>query len=76
VHKRITMGSVGSVSHMREIFSFPRNANACLPVFFVLPDLYDPNRNSNLDHSASIDANFLKEVPFRSGEICKRSQMS
>jgi hypothetical protein len=25
---------------------------------------YSPNGNSHLDHNASIDADFLKEVPF------------
>jgi hypothetical protein len=65
VQKMITIGSVGSAPHIREICSYPRNA--CLP--FILPDFYSPNRNSHLDHNASIDADFLKEVPFGGVEI-------
>jgi hypothetical protein len=59
VQKMITIGSVGSAPHIREIYSYPR----CLP-FFILPEPYSPNGNSHLDHNASIDADFLKEVPF------------
>jgi hypothetical protein len=70
VQKMITIGSVGSAPHIREIYSYPRNA--CLPFFFILPDPYSPNGNSHLDHNASIDADFLKEVPFWGVEICKK----
>jgi hypothetical protein len=66
--KMITIGSVGSAPHMREIYSYPRNA--CLP-FFILPDPYSPNRNSHLDYNASIDADFLKEVPFGCRDLQK-----
>jgi hypothetical protein len=68
VQKMITIGSVGSAPHMREIYSYPR----CLP-FFILPEPYSPNGNSHLDHNASIDADFLKEVPFGGVEICKEN---
>jgi hypothetical protein len=30
---------------------------------FILPEPYSPNGTSHLDHNASIDADFLKEVP-------------
>ena len=30
---------------------------------------YRPNRNNHVDHNASIDADFLKEVPFGGVEI-------
>jgi hypothetical protein len=32
--------------------------------FFILPEPYSPNRNSHLDQTASIDADFMEEVPF------------
>jgi hypothetical protein len=64
VQKMITIGSVGSAPHMREIYSYPRNACSPMFFFFILPDPYSPNGNSHLDHNASIDADFLKEVPF------------
>jgi hypothetical protein len=59
VPKMITIGSVGSAPHIREIYSYQK----CLP-FFILRHAYSPNGNSQLDHNASIDADFLKEVPF------------
>jgi hypothetical protein len=33
-------------------------------LFLILRHAYRPNGNSQLDHNASIDADFLKEVPF------------
>jgi hypothetical protein len=69
VPKMITIGSVGSAPHIREIYSYRR----CLPFFFILPDPYSPNGNSHLDHNASIDADFLKVVPFGGVEICKEN---
>jgi hypothetical protein len=42
----------------------------CLP-FFILRHAYSPNGNSQLDHNASIDADFLKEVPFGGLDIYK-----
>jgi hypothetical protein len=68
VQKIITIGSVGSAPHMREINIYARNA--CLP-FFILPDVYSPNRNSHVDRNTTIDAGFLKEVPFGGVEMCK-----
>jgi hypothetical protein len=41
--------------------------------FFILPEPYSPNGNSQVDHNASIDADFLKEVPFGDVEICKEN---
>jgi hypothetical protein len=67
VPKMITIGSVGSASHIREIYSYRR----CLPFFSILRQSYSPNGNSHLDHNASIDADFLKEVPFGGVEIWK-----
>jgi hypothetical protein len=60
VPKMITIGLVGSAPHIREIYSYQK----CLPFFFILRHAYSPNGNSQLDHNASIDADFLKEVPF------------
>jgi hypothetical protein len=65
VPKMITIGSVGSAPHIREIYSYKK----CLP--FFLRHAYSPNGNSQLDHNASIDADFLKEVPFGGLDICK-----
>jgi hypothetical protein len=70
VQKLITIGSMGSAPHMREIHSYPRNA--CLHPFLILPDPYSPNRKSHLDHNASIDEDFLKEMSFGGVEICKQ----
>jgi hypothetical protein len=67
VPKMITIGSVGSAPHIREIYSYQK----CLPFFFILRHAYSPNGNSHLDHNASIDADFLKEVPFGGLDICK-----
>jgi hypothetical protein len=57
---------MGSAPHVREVYSCPR----CLP-FFILPEPYSPNGNSHLDHNASIEANFLKEVPFGCRDLQK-----
>jgi hypothetical protein len=65
----ITIGSVGSAPHIREIYSYPR----CLPFFFILPDLYSQNGSSYLDQNASINADFLRVVPFEGLEICKEN---
>jgi hypothetical protein len=68
VPKMIKIGSVGSVPHIREIYSYQK----CLPFsFFILRHAYSPNGNSQLDHNASIDADFLKEVLFGSVDNCK-----
>jgi hypothetical protein len=64
----ITIGSVGSAPHIREIYGYRR----WLP-FFILREPYSPNGKSHLDHNASIDANFLKEVPFGGLEISKEN---
>jgi hypothetical protein len=69
VPKMITIGLVGSAPYIREIYSYQK----CLPFFFILPDLYSPNGNSHLDQNASIDADFLKVVPFRGLEVCKEN---
>jgi hypothetical protein len=66
VPKMIPIGSVRSAPHIREIYSYQQ----CLP-FFILRQAYSPNGNSQLDHNASIDADFLKEVPFGGLNICK-----
>jgi hypothetical protein len=67
VPKMITIGSVGSAPHIREIYSYQK----CLP-FFILRHAYSPNGISHLDQNASIDADFLKEVPFGGLEIYKK----
>jgi hypothetical protein len=68
VTKIITIRSVGSSPHIREIYGYEE----CLPVFFfILRQAYRPNKKSNLDHNASIDADFLKEVPFGGLDNCK-----
>jgi hypothetical protein len=41
--------------------------------FFILPDLYSPNGNSHLDQNASVDADFLRVVPFGGIEISKEN---
>jgi hypothetical protein len=64
VPKIITIGSVGSAPHIREIYSYQK----CLPFF---RHAYSPNGNSQQDHTASIDAYFLKEVPFEGLDICE-----
>jgi hypothetical protein len=66
----ITIGSVGSAHHMREICTVTRGVDLFL--FFLNP-VHGPNGISQLDHNASIDADFLKEVPFRGVEICKEN---
>jgi hypothetical protein len=55
----ITIGLMGSAPHVREIYSYRR----CLPFSLILPKPYSPNGNSHLDYNASIDADFLKEMP-------------
>jgi hypothetical protein len=45
---------------IREIYSYRRS----LPFLFILRQAYSPNGNSHLDQNASIDADFLQEVPF------------
>jgi hypothetical protein len=42
-------------------------------IFFVLRQAYIPNGNSHVDQNASIDADFLKEVPFGGAEVCKEN---
>jgi hypothetical protein len=69
VPKMITIGSVGSAPHIREIYSY----ESVYHFFFILPDLYSPNGNSHLDHNASIDADFLRVVPFGGLDICKEN---
>jgi hypothetical protein len=68
VPKMITVSSVGSAPHIREIYSYQK----CSP-FFILPDLYSPNGNSHLDQNASIDADSLRVVPFGGLEVCKEN---
>jgi hypothetical protein len=68
VRKIITIGSVGSSPHIGEIYGYEE----CLPFFFfILRQAYRPNKTTNLDHITSIDADFLKEVPFGGLNICK-----
>jgi hypothetical protein len=59
---------MGSSLHRGEIYGYEK----CLPFFFILRQAYRPNKNSNLDHIASIDADFLKEVPFGGLNIYKK----
>jgi hypothetical protein len=41
-------------------------------LLFLLPDPCSPNGKSNLYHNASIDADFLKEVPFGVSRFAKK----
>jgi hypothetical protein len=41
-------------------------------LFFILPDLYSPNGNSHMDQNASIDADFLRVVPFGVSRFAKK----
>jgi hypothetical protein len=41
--------------------------------FLILPEPHSPNRKSYLDHNASIDADFLKKVPFGAIEVCNEN---
>jgi hypothetical protein len=66
--KMITIGSVGSAPHIRESYSYQK----CLP-FFILRHAYSPNGNSHLDQNASIDADFLRVVPFGGLDVCKEN---
>jgi hypothetical protein len=66
VPKMITIGLVESAPHIHEIYSYQK----CLP-FFILRHAYSPNGNSQLYHNASIDADFLKEVPLGGLDVCK-----
>jgi hypothetical protein len=68
--KMMTIGSAGSAPHIRETYSYW----LCFPVLFILRQPYSPNGKSHLDHNASIDADFLKEVPLEAVEICKKFQ--
>jgi hypothetical protein len=63
----ITIGSVGSAPHIREIYTYQK----CLPFFFILRQAYSQNGNSQLDYNTSIDADFLHKVPFGNLDICK-----
>jgi hypothetical protein len=58
VQKMITIGLVGSAPHI-------------LKNIFILPELHSPNGNSHLSRNASIDADFLKEVPLRVSKFAK-----
>jgi hypothetical protein len=69
VQTMTTIGSVGSVHYIREVYSYSRTH---VDIFFILPDPYSLNGNRHLDHNASIDADFLKEMPFMGVEICKK----
>jgi hypothetical protein len=40
--------------------------------FFFLGKPYSPNGNSHLDQNASIDADFLKKVPFGVSRFAKK----
>jgi hypothetical protein len=64
----ITIGSVGLLPICVK-YSYPRNA--CLP-FYYSSRSYSPNGNSHLDHNASIDADFRKEMPFWGVKISKK----
>jgi hypothetical protein len=44
--------------------------------YFYSSGTYSPNGNSQLDHNASIDADFLKEVPFGVSRFAKKFQGS
>jgi hypothetical protein len=68
VRKMITIGSVGLLP-----IYVKYTVTGGVYFFFILPDPYSPNGNSHLDHNASIDADFLKEVPFGGLEICKEN---
>jgi hypothetical protein len=41
-------------------------------LLFILPEPYSPNGKRHLDHNASIDADFLKEVPFGVSRFAKK----
>jgi hypothetical protein len=41
-------------------------------VIFILREPYSPNGKRHLDHNASIDADFLKEVPFGVSRFAKK----
>jgi hypothetical protein len=43
---------------------------------FILPDPYSPNGNCHLNHNASIDADFFKEVPLGVSRLAKTVQGS
>jgi hypothetical protein len=66
--KMITIGSVGSAPHIREIYSYQK----CLPFFYSSDTLYSPNGRSHLDHIASIHADCLKEVHFGVSRLGKK----
>jgi hypothetical protein len=67
--KMITIGSLGTAPHIREIYSYRR----CLSFLFILPKSYSPNGNSHLNHNASVNADFLKQVLVFGAEIGKEN---
>jgi hypothetical protein len=68
MQKMITIGSVGSVVHVRELYSYRRR----LPFPFYSSGPLQPERKySHLDQNASIDADFLRVVHFGGVKICK-----
>jgi hypothetical protein len=64
----ITIGSVGSAP----IYVKYTVTGGVYLFLFILPDLYSPNGNSHLDHNASIDADFLRVVPFGVSRFAKK----
>jgi hypothetical protein len=60
----------GSAPHIREIYSYQKSVYLFI---FILRHAYSPNGNSQLDHNASIDSDFLKEVSFGGLDICKEN---
>jgi hypothetical protein len=71
VQKMIIIGSVGSPPHIREIYVY----QSVYLFFLILRHAYSPNGNSHLDQNASIDADFLRVVPFGGLEVCKENFM-
>jgi hypothetical protein len=63
--KILTIGSVGSAPHMREMYS---KFN-----FFYSSGAQKPEQEQSLGQQCPIEADFLKEVPFQSVEICKEN---
>jgi hypothetical protein len=64
----ITIGSVGSAPHTYVKYTVTKGVY----LFFILRQAYSPNGNSHLYHNASIDADFLKEVPFGVSRFAKK----
>jgi hypothetical protein len=52
-------------------YTVTRGTHVFIFLSFHSPGHYSPNRKSYLDHNASVDADFLNEVPFRGVEIFK-----